>query len=120
MAGGDDPSTVLAAAQLAQSQCVAIDLNCGCPQGIAKRGHYGDAATPRSNPRPTAVGHLSRLHDRTTPCQSRRQSRRPSLLGLTLASAFLPQAVGSGPPMRPSYPRASPPPGDMAPAAPEN
>eukprot|EP00931_Biecheleriopsis_adriatica_P121738 TRINITY_DN96796_c0_g1_i1.p1 TRINITY_DN96796_c0_g1~~TRINITY_DN96796_c0_g1_i1.p1 ORF type:complete len:390 (+),score=77.66 TRINITY_DN96796_c0_g1_i1:45-1214(+) len=39
---GDDPSTVLAAAQLLPEGSVdAVDLNCGCPQGIARKGHYG-------------------------------------------------------------------------------
>ena len=38
---GDDPATLLAAASLAQGECDAIDLNCGCPQAIARRGHYG-------------------------------------------------------------------------------
>lgn len=38
---GDDPATVLKAAMLVQHQCDAIDLNFGCPQGIARRGHYG-------------------------------------------------------------------------------
>ena len=38
---GDDPATLLAAARLVQNRCDAIDINCGCPQGIARRGHYG-------------------------------------------------------------------------------
>lgn len=32
---------MLEAAILAQDHCVAIDINLGCPQAIAKRGHYG-------------------------------------------------------------------------------
>ncbi len=38
---GDDPDVLLEAARLVESECDAIELNCGCPQGIAKRGHYG-------------------------------------------------------------------------------
>ncbi|XP_050295433.1 tRNA-dihydrouridine(16/17) synthase [NAD(P)(+)]-like [Anthonomus grandis grandis] len=38
---GNDPQTMLDAATLAQDHCLAIDINLGCPQAIAKRGHYG-------------------------------------------------------------------------------
>ncbi|XP_045211676.2 tRNA-dihydrouridine(16/17) synthase [NAD(P)(+)]-like isoform X2 [Mercenaria mercenaria] len=38
---GNDPDTILAAAKLAEDHCDAIDLNLGCPQMIARRGHYG-------------------------------------------------------------------------------
>merc|ERR1712112_291957 len=37
----NDPDTFLQAAQLAEGHCDAVDLNLGCPQIIAKRGHYG-------------------------------------------------------------------------------
>ncbi|XP_054891599.1 tRNA-dihydrouridine(16/17) synthase [NAD(P)(+)]-like [Poeciliopsis prolifica] len=37
----NDPEVFLQAAVLAQDHCDAIDLNLGCPQMIAKRGHYG-------------------------------------------------------------------------------
>ncbi|KAI1294903.1 tRNA-dihydrouridine(16/17) synthase [NAD(P)(+)]-like [Halotydeus destructor] len=37
----DDADTFLEAARLAADHCDAIDLNLGCPQNIAKRGHYG-------------------------------------------------------------------------------
>lgn len=38
---GDDPEILLKAAQLLEPTCDIIDLNFGCPQGIAKRGNYG-------------------------------------------------------------------------------
>lgn len=38
---GNDPDTFLKAAQYAEAHCDAVDINLGCPQQIAKRGHYG-------------------------------------------------------------------------------
>ena len=38
---GHDPATVLAAAKMVESRVDGVDLNLGCPQGIARRGKYG-------------------------------------------------------------------------------
>jgi tRNA-dihydrouridine synthase 1 len=38
---GSDPAVVLQAARLLEPYVDGIDINCGCPQGIARRGNYG-------------------------------------------------------------------------------
>ncbi|KAG6877082.1 hypothetical protein C0992_010928 [Termitomyces sp. T32_za158] len=37
----NDPDALLKSAKLVEAHCDAVDINLGCPQDIAKRGHYG-------------------------------------------------------------------------------
>ena len=38
---GNDPQVLLQAGKLVEHLCDAVDINLGCPQMIAKKGHYG-------------------------------------------------------------------------------
>ena len=71
---GDDPATLVAAARLIQHRCDAVDLNCGCPQGIARRGHYGVRDDPDTSPSPItdhrSPSTLTLTHTLTCPLDS--------------------------------------------------
>jgi tRNA-dihydrouridine synthase 1 len=43
---GHDPATMVAAGRLLQGDVDAIDINLGCPQGIARKGQYGAFLLP--------------------------------------------------------------------------
>ena len=38
---GNDPEMMVKAAKMIENEVDAIDINLGCPQGIARKGHYG-------------------------------------------------------------------------------
>ncbi|OCH85598.1 Dus-domain-containing protein [Obba rivulosa] len=38
---GNDPQKMLTTAKCLEAHCDAIDINLGCPQDVARRGHYG-------------------------------------------------------------------------------
>jgi len=55
---GSDPDTMLKAARLIEPYVDGIDINCGCPQGIAKRGNYGAYLLEQEETLLTLVKHL--------------------------------------------------------------
>lgn len=57
---GSDPDVVLEAAQLLEPHVDGIDINCGCPQGIARRGNYGAFLLEQEDTLLTLVRHLTK------------------------------------------------------------
>jgi len=56
---GHDKDLLLEAARHVEGQCDAVDLNLGCPQGIAKRGRYGAFLLEEWDLLSSIVSHLS-------------------------------------------------------------
>jgi tRNA-dihydrouridine synthase 1 len=57
---GSDPDIMLQAARLVEPYVDGIDINCGCPQGIARRGFYGAFLLESENTLIPLVEHLSK------------------------------------------------------------
>jgi tRNA-dihydrouridine synthase 1 len=55
---GSDPEIVLKAARWLEPHVDGIDINCGCPQGIARRGNYGAYLLEQEETLLTLVRHL--------------------------------------------------------------
>lgn len=55
---GSDPDYVLQAARYLEPHVDGIDINCGCPQGIARRGNYGAFLLEQEETLLTLVRHL--------------------------------------------------------------
>lgn len=56
---GHDPEILLKAAKEVEGKCEGIDLNLGCPQGIAKRGCYGSYLLDNTDLVLKILGYLS-------------------------------------------------------------
>ncbi|KAL4442149.1 hypothetical protein ABPG74_009167 [Tetrahymena malaccensis] len=57
---GNNPDALLAGARYVEDKCDAIDINFGCPQGIAKRGRYGSYLLSEPD---TIVALVKKLHE---------------------------------------------------------
>ena len=55
----NDPDTLLKAAKFVENDCDAVDINLGCPQGIAKKGNYGSFLLENKD---LIVSMVSKLH----------------------------------------------------------
>ena len=89
--GGSDPAEVLAAAQLVQERCDAIDLNFGCPQRCAFLGGYGACTLASEECTPSC--HCERVHTRRhtpEPYPAASQPRPLSLVASYSASRRVP------------------------------
>jgi tRNA-dihydrouridine synthase 1 len=55
----NDPDLLLQAAKYVENDCDAVDINLGCPQGIAKKGNYGSFLLEKKD---LIVSMVSKLH----------------------------------------------------------
>mmetsp|Transcript_15976 Transcript_15976/g.16573 ORF Transcript_15976/g.16573 Transcript_15976/m.16573 type:complete len:439 (+) Transcript_15976:17-1333(+) len=69
---GHDPEILLKAAKLVEGKCEGIDLNLGCPQGIARRGNYGSYLLDNTELVLKIIGYLSNnIVDSAVTCKIR-------------------------------------------------
>lgn len=57
---GNNPDSLLSACKYLEDKCDAVDINFGCPQGIAKRGRYGSFLLSEPD---TIVSLVKKLHE---------------------------------------------------------
>ncbi len=56
----NDPEYLLQAAKFVENDCDAVDINLGCPQGIARKGNYGSFLLEKKD---LIVAMVSKLHN---------------------------------------------------------
>jgi tRNA-dihydrouridine synthase 1 len=79
---GNDPEVLLTAARHVEGACEAVDLNLGCPQHIARRGHYGSFLLENADLICRLVAHWSRLLVVPVSCKIRILPSREQTLDL--------------------------------------
>jgi len=79
---GHDPEIVLKAARMIEDQVDAVDLNFGCPQGIARKGRYGAFLLDEPDVMVSLVSTLSRGLSVPVTAKLRLLPSRPASLDL--------------------------------------
>ncbi|CAD8180549.1 unnamed protein product [Paramecium octaurelia] len=80
---GHDPQVLIKAALMIQGQCDAIDINLGCPQGIARKGLYGAYLLEKREQVLTIVKELKQNINVPVTCKIRVFKDRKRTLDLT-------------------------------------